>query len=103
MKFQTTPAFDSDWRRLAPESRRRFIDVVSKSFGPACTALAANPATKWPASLRVKRVRGTAGILEMTWSFAGPDGRATFELVDIDGEMHCRWRRIGDHVVFNRP
>jgi hypothetical protein len=41
--------------------------------------------------------------LEMTWSFASPDGRATFELVTVDGELRCRWRRIGDHDVFKRP
>lgn len=38
----------------------------------------------------------------MTWSFASPDGRATFELVTVDGERRCRWRRVGDHDVFER-
>jgi hypothetical protein len=36
----------------------------------------------------------------MTWSFASPDGRATFELVTVDGELRCRWRRLGGHEVF---
>jgi hypothetical protein len=39
----------------------------------------------------------------MTWSFAGPDGRATFESVTVDDELRCRWRRIGDHPVFDSP
>ena len=41
----------------------------------------------------------------MTWSFASPDGRGTFELVTIDGELRVRWRwrRIGDHGVFREP
>jgi hypothetical protein len=39
----------------------------------------------------------------MTWSFASPDGRATFEFVTIGGQLHCRWRRIGDHGVFRNP
>ncbi len=39
----------------------------------------------------------------MTWSFASPDGRATFELVTIGGELRCRWRRVGDHDVFEQP
>ncbi|WP_268968313.1 hypothetical protein [Tomitella gaofuii] len=42
-------------------------------------------------------------MLEMTWSFASPDGRATFELVTVDGELRCRWRRVGDHGEFTRP
>ena len=41
--------------------------------------------------------------MEMTWSYASPDGRATFEFVTIDGEVRCRWRRIGYHDVFARP
>jgi len=41
--------------------------------------------------------------MEMTWSFAGPDGRATFELVEVDGEPAIRWRRIGDHRIFEEP
>jgi hypothetical protein len=41
--------------------------------------------------------------VEMTWSFAGPDGRATFELITIDGDLRCRWRRVGDHADFKRP
>ena len=29
--------------------------------------------------------------------------RATLELVTVDGELRCRWRRIGDHSVFRNP
>lgn len=54
----------------------------------------------WPAKLRIKSVEGASGVLEMTWSFSGPDGRATFELVTIDGEMAVRWRRVGGHAIF---
>lgn len=39
----------------------------------------------------------------MTWGFSGPDGRATFEWVTIDGEFRVRGRRIGGHAVFKRP
>jgi hypothetical protein len=39
----------------------------------------------------------------MTWSFSGPDGRATFEYVEVDGEPAIRWRRIGGHDVFRAP
>ena len=57
----------------------------------------------WPASLRVKAVESAPGIWEMTWSFSGPDGRATFEWVQIDGTLGVRWRRIGGHAIFRRP
>jgi hypothetical protein len=39
----------------------------------------------------------------MTWSFAGPDGGATFEFIGIEGELAIRWRRIGGHDIFGRP
>lgn len=103
MKFETTPAFDADYRRLKPEFRAAFRRVVQEKFIPACDAYAGNPATPWPSSLRVKSVRSAPGVLEMTWSFASPDGRATFSLVAIDGELRVRWRRVGDHDVFKSP
>jgi hypothetical protein len=103
MKYETTPAFDADFRRLKPEHRATFREVLRAKFIPACQALTADPNTVWPKSLRVKSVQGAPGVLEMTWSFASPDGRATFELVTVDGELRCRWRRIGDHDVFKRP
>ena len=84
MKFETTPAFDSDYRRLKPEHRTAFRLAVKEKFGPACDAYAADPSTRWPSALRVKPVRNAPGVLEMTWSFAGPDGRATFELITVD-------------------
>ncbi|MCL2781378.1 MAG: hypothetical protein FWD74_07825 [Actinomycetia bacterium] len=103
MKFETTPAFDRDYRRLRPAHRATFRAVVARRFAPACDACAADPATAWPASLRVKAVHGTSGVLEMTWSFASPDGRATFELISADGETRVRWRRVGGHDVFQDP
>lgn len=103
MKFETTPAFDGDYRRLKREHAAAFRAVVKEQFAPACDAYAADQTTPWPASLRVKSMRSAPGVLEMTWSFASPDGRATFELVTVDGELRCRWRRVGDHRVFKSP
>jgi hypothetical protein len=102
VKLETTPAFDSDYRRLAPHAAA-FRDVVRDRSAPACDTYAREPATPWPAALRVKPVRGAPGVLEMTWSFASADGRATFELVTVEGELRCRWRRVGDHAVFKKP
>jgi hypothetical protein len=53
--------------------------------------------------LRVKDVEGARGIWEMTWSFSGPDGRATFEWVQVEGERAIRWRRVGGHGMLNDP
>jgi hypothetical protein len=103
MKFETTPAFDADYRRLKEQHRDVFRRVLKTKFIPTCDALAAGAAAVWPRSLRVKAVHGAPGVLEMTWSFASPDGRATFELVTVEGELRCRWRRVGDHDVFKAP
>lgn len=93
MEFETTPSFDTDYRRVKAEHAAEFKKVVRDKLVPACDAFAADPATPWPA----------AGVLEVTWSFAGPDGRATFEFVTVDGELRLRWRRVGDHAVFKSP
>lgn len=103
MKFETTPAFDGDFRRLKPAYAAAFRDVVPERLAPACDAYARDPSTPWRGSLRIKSVRGAPGVLEMTWSCAGPDGRATFELITVEGELRCRFRRLGDHGVFEDP
>jgi hypothetical protein len=103
MKFQLTSAFEGDWGRLSPDERQSFRDVVTNQFHPACERRRVDPASPWPRSLRVKGVEGAPGIWEMTWSFAGPDGRATFEWIEIEGEPAIRWRRIGGHAIFGTP
>jgi hypothetical protein len=103
VKYQRTPQFDSDVRRLSAEEFEKFSKLAREEFSPACDRYAADPATKWPTRLRVKPVAGAPGVLEMTWSFAGPDGRATFELVTVKGELQIRWRRVGRHAIFRRP
>lgn len=102
MKFQTTRSFEGDFARLSSGEKQLFRDAL-KVFVPACDRRATDAAAKWPASLRVKAVEGAPGVWEMTWSFAGPDGRATFEFIQIDGALGVRWRRIGGHSVLKRP
>lgn len=59
---------------------------------------------KWPNRFRVKDVEGARGVWEVTWSFSGSDGRATFEYVQSEsGEVAIRWRRIGGHNIFTDP
>ncbi len=103
MKFETTTRFDHDFKAL-PLPHRDLFKGLMKEFNAACDEYVANPgAFTWPAALRVARMSSAAGIWEMTWSFKGPDGRATFEFFDNDGETHVRWRRIGRHGIFTRP
>jgi hypothetical protein len=74
---------------------------VRKEFAAAAERVARGG--RWPTKVRVKSVEGAPGIWEMTWSFSGPDGRATFEWIEIDGEAAIRWRRIGGHRIFADP
>lgn len=103
MKWQAAPAFEADLRRLSERELRLFRTVVREQFAPAADLLAGGSATAWPKKLRVWRVEGAPGIWEMTWSLSGPDGRATFEWVELDGERAIRWRRAGGHEIFRDP
>ena len=103
MKYITTPAFDGDVGRLTEDERKLFGKAVNK-FAQAADTVAADPGrTKWPKALRVKSVEGAPGIWEMTWSFSGPDGRATFEWTTINDQAAIRWRRVGGHAIFKEP
>lgn len=107
MQYELTDSFVSDFKKLKPEHKAMFKKVVRERFATACDSWAevqaAHGSFVWPKSLRVEQLRGTSGIMEMTWSFASPDGRATFQLVRSPEGWTCRWRRIGDHGVYQRP
>ncbi len=102
MKFETTARFDGDFRRL-PKAERDLFRAALVAFIPAAESRATRPNAPWPKRLRIKSVKGAPGIWEMTWSFAGPDGRATFEWATIAGSPGIRWRRIGGHAIFRQP
>lgn len=103
MKWQTTPAFDADLRRLSADELALFRVAVRQHFVPAAERHVAIPGGPWPKRLRVNAVRGAQGLWEVTWSFSGPDGRATFEWTTVDGEPAIRWRRVGGHEIFSDP
>lgn len=103
MKFEVTRAFEGDWARLSGSERATFREVVTERFHPACERRRADPTSAWPTSLRVKDIEGAPSVWEMTWRFGGPDGRATFEWIEIDGEPAIRWRRVGGHAMFGAP
>jgi hypothetical protein len=102
MKFEVLDSFRADYARLSEAEKRRFNEVLP-AFVAACDRYAADSSTSWPASLRAKDVEGAPGIFEMTWSFVGPDGRATFEWTAIEGAHGLRWRRIGGHRILMEP
>lgn len=108
MRFERTEPFKADYQRLSHSERQLFREAL-RAFNEACDAFAEtkDPAS-WPARLRVKPVVNAPGIFEMTWSFAGPDGRATWQwttVTDAEGRTHpaVLWRRLGGHIIFRAP
>lgn len=102
MKYVVLDSFRADFQRLS-DAERALFKLVLPTFVAACDRFATDPATPWPGSLRVKAIVGAPAIFEMTWSFSGPDGRATFEWFQLDGALALRWRRIGTHRFFRSP
>ena len=100
MKYETTPAFDRDFRRLPKHHQKKFPDAVPK-FRAAAERAAAGEDKPWPKGLRVKSIQNASGFWEMTWNMNGPDVRATWEWTQLAGEPAIRWRRIGNHEVLD--
>lgn len=102
MKYRREDRFVADYVRLSVPERAMFSAAV-RQMNAAYAGRGSDKLPHWPASLRIRAVAGATGVFEMTWSFAGPDGRATFEFITIDGEPAIKWRRIGDHSIFREP
>lgn len=102
MRFEQTASFEADFRRLKGHEKVLFMKAVQE-MNRAYARRGQRALPRWPAHLRIKDVEGAPGIWEMTWSYSGPDGRATFQYVEIQGEPAIRWRRIGDHRIFEEP
>lgn len=98
----TSPSFDSALAKL-PVEHRKLVYAKLPGFVEAAERQAANPGSPWPAALRVSSMKGYPGVLEVTWSFSGPDLRGTFQWTEIDGEPGIAWLTIGDHSVFENP
>jgi len=98
MKYVRTPGFLIDLRRLPEEHRKLFVQAVHETLRPALDAGAHKGAVPWPRVLRVHRI-GTN--YSMTWSFAGPDGRALFRLAEVAGETVVVWLRVGNHGIYD--
>lgn len=110
MRFERTDSFRADHRRLT-DDEKQLVRAAIVEFAAACDRFISD-ATPFPAHLRVKPVKGARGVFEMTWSFASPDGRATWEWIELEIEGPAgsrtivpavRWRRLGGHEVFRSP
>jgi hypothetical protein len=102
VRYERTASFKADYLRLKPANRELFKSAVREMNRAAADAQ--DPSQiPWPARLRLMAVQAAPGVFEMTWSFSGPDGRATFEFTQIDGGLAVRWRRIGDHGILLEP
>jgi hypothetical protein len=87
-----------DLRRLPEEHRKLFVRAVHEVLRPALDAGAHTGTVPWPRALRVHRI----GVnYSMTWSFAGPDGRALFRLAEVAGETVVVWLRVGNHGIYD--
>lgn len=94
--FERLPRFVRDFDALSANQQRQFVIAVEKFVADLRTG------EGFRAGLRVKGVRGAAGVFELTWA---DDGRATFSVGETvrEREPHVVWRRVGTHDVLGRP
>ena len=101
MKFETTPGFDADYKRLSNSHRRMFHERLG-GFSAGCDTWLNNGAKPhpWPGNLRVHMLSNT-DLWSMTWHYRRPDGRATFQFIETGDSTKVRWRRIGGHEIYD--
>jgi mRNA-degrading endonuclease YafQ of YafQ-DinJ toxin-antitoxin module len=94
--YGLSQGFAREFGRLPREQRRAFRVAVEKLVD------ALREGRELPRSLRVKRVQGTDGVWEMSYS---GDGRATFRYGSEvkPSETHVEWLRVGGHEILSRP
>ena len=102
MKYRVLPRFSADYQKLSPEERFVFKKALARFIAAARDYEGLPEHYVWPKSLRVERLTGS-GIMAMTWSFSGPDCRATFEFVTVEKEQIVVWRRVGRHGIYREP
>lgn len=103
MKFVALPRFRREFKALPAEHQKLFTALMPE-FSKACDAfIRTRDLSAFPTTFRARPMTGRQGIWELTWSFASPDGRATFEFVVENGEAKVRWRRIGRHDIYREP
>lgn len=92
--YELLPRFLRDHKALTKKDADAFARAVKLFIAGVRTG-------SYDPRLRVKRVRSTAEVWELSWA---PDGRATFQHGPevVPGEPHIAWRRVGDHPVLDR-
>jgi hypothetical protein len=95
--YEALPRFTTDLHRLTPEQRRRFRQAVTAFVDDLRTGHG-----RFRAGLRVKGVRSSPGVFELTWD---GNGRATWQYgpEKAEGVPHVIWRRIGTHDILTGP
>jgi hypothetical protein len=90
--YERSRQFVDDFAALSPEQRRAFRLAVEKFVADLGRGQGFRP------GLRVKGIRGSPGMIELTWA---PDGRAVFSYgASIrEGEPHIVWHAVGTHDV----
>ena len=93
--YEVLASFLRDYEKMTAAQQMAFLLAVSKLVSDFKRG-------DLRAGLRVKLVRGTDHIFELTWA---PDGRATFQYGESQrpGEPHVIWRRVGTHDIFTAP
>jgi len=104
MRYERTASFKADWNRLSADERT-LVRTQLTAFNAAADDIASHGGDKrrWPTALRVHDLQGTKGVWSVTFHFAGPDMRATFEWGHDDNGPKVVWRRIGRHSVYQAP
>ena len=94
--FAWLARFRADFQRLTPAQQAAFLVAVGQFVEDL------RQGGQFREGLRVKGIKGAAGIFEMTWA---DDGRATFQYGEeiVEGQPHIIWRRVGTHDVFTQP
>jgi hypothetical protein len=90
--YERSPQFVDDYATLSPEQQRAFRVAVEKFVADLRRAEGFRP------GLRVKGIKGSPGMFELTWA---PDGRAIFSYgASIrEREPHIIWHAVGTHEV----
>jgi len=90
--FERLARFDRDYGGLTEAQKEAFRATVQKFVADL------QRGDGFRKGLRVKGIRGAAGLFELTWA---DDGRATFSYGEsrVGGEPHIVWHRVGTHDV----
>lgn len=90
--YERLPRFVKDFQALSREQQLEFLEAVEKFVADLKIG------EGFRSGLRVKGVKGSPRLFELTWA---DDGRATFSYGESirDGEPHIVWHLVGSHAV----